>query len=186
MSRLFYLTLILIAVGCEPAWEPTFEVFTIKKGHHYSKKTIQLLQSNTLYFDVIFDETAKYQALTKENQWDTHKLLGFSDCNSHHHKNSARFGWRWVDNELQIMAYCYTNGNRIIEPIGTVALNTVNTFRLTMTSNTYDFQLNHQTKISIERSANCSKGLYYMLFPYFGGNEVAPHDIHLQIRMIQS
>lgn len=174
--------LILLFAQCEQKIEEPFEYYTIKKGRHASSGKVELLQSKTMQFTAVFDETAIYISGTAENQHDTNKLLGFSDCNDHHHRNSARFGWRWLDEQLEILAYVYADGERIIEPIGTVALNEPIDYQLTMSDNFYHFYLEGFQPVSIERKNKCNMGVYYLLAPYFGGDETAPHDITIKIR----
>ncbi|WP_425390704.1 hypothetical protein [Ekhidna sp.] len=178
-----FLVVVLVATlfACEPALEDPYEKFIIPAGKHSGLWKMQSLQSKALNFSVIFDQSAIYQAATKENQHDIHKLMGFSDCNSTHHDNSARFGWRWLDGKLEIHAYAYVAGERITQYIGDVALNEPNDYQLQITEDEYVFYLQGYDPVRITREAPCSKGLYYMLFPYFGGNEVAPHDILIQI-----
>ncbi|MEQ9006908.1 MAG: hypothetical protein RLP12_03425, partial [Ekhidna sp.] len=148
---------------------------------HANTWKMQSLQSKTLSFSAIFDHTAIYEAGTTENQHDIHKLMGFSDCNSTHHDNSARFGWRWLEGKLEIHAYVYVGGERITEYIGDVELNQPSDYQLQITDDHYVFYLQGYDPVRIKREAPCNKGLYYMLYPYFGGDEVAPHDILIQI-----
>lgn len=173
--------LILFACfGCEEPWD-YYEVYSIPEGKHESTYKIQLLQSSSLKFKAKFDHSAEYISHTVEDQLDTHKLLGFSDCNSHHHENSARFGWRWVDGNIEIMVYCYANGVRFIEKIGESSLNEENDYLIEVNEYAYIFTYN-KVSIEVTRGDTCEKGFYYMLYPYFGGNEVAPHQIDIMIR----
>lgn len=169
--------------GCEPEIIEPYQTYIIKKGEHWSTYKQSSLHTETLNFSVIFDETAIYQCKTEENQYDTNKLLGFSGCNSFHHDNSARFGWRWVDDQLNISAYCYIDGERIVKPIGSVPLNEPVNYKLTATKEKYIFELEGFDKMEIKRGGDCNIGLYYMLYPYFGGDETAPHDINIKINI---
>ena len=173
--------LLLPLYSCEEAIVEPYEQFIIPKGTHSRGFRAQTLQASSLRFDVIFDETAVYETQTIENQHDINKLYGFSDCNSPHHTHSARFGWRWLDGNLEIHAYVYASGERITEFIGIVPLNEPRAYDLTLSDSHYHFHLQGYDPVSIARKSSCNRGLYYMLFPYFGGNEVAPHDIVIQI-----
>jgi hypothetical protein len=181
MKRLLTILVLAMFFSCEPALEDPFENFIIPAGKHADIWKLQSLQSKTLSFSAIFDQSAIYEAAMAENQHDIHKLLGFSDCNSTHHDNSARFGWRWLDGKLEIHAYVYVNGERITQYIGDVELNQPVDYQLQITEDQYVFYLQGHSPVRMTRKAPCSKGLYYMLFPYFGGDEVAPHDILIQI-----
>lgn len=170
--------------ACEPAWEEEFELFVLPEGKHSETYPVQMLQSEALNFYARFDHTAIYTSRTEENQWDTNKLVGFSECNSHHHENSARFGWRWRNDSLEIAAYAYSGGERIIEEMGTISLNKSAYFSLQLTDEHYVFTLNSHPPVKISRTKSCELGAYYMLWPYFGGDEVAPHDISIRIKMV--
>ena len=177
--------LLLGATGlmrCEPAAEP-IRTFVTPQGEHYAHpRLIQTLQNNELRFEARFDNTAVYDLGDLALQTNKNKLLGFSECNSLHHDNSARFAWQWFDNRLEIYAYCYVNGQRVETFIGTVPLNTYNHYSLRLTDTAYIFQLNHQDPIYITRGDVCHTGIYYMLWPYFGGEVPAPHDVRIDIR----
>ncbi|MEP1094102.1 MAG: hypothetical protein ABJG78_03280 [Cyclobacteriaceae bacterium] len=188
--RIFHLILkltiaatLFALTSCEREYNEPYENFTLPEGKHDKGIKAQSLQSSTLRFEAIFDQSAIYQTQIVENQHDINKLLGFSDCNSFHHGNSARLGWRWLDGQLEIHAYAYVNGERIIEFVGTVALDMSNSYQIKMTDDAYIFYLEGFDPVEIKRGNHCDKGLYYMLFPYFGGDEVAPHDILIQIRI---
>lgn len=182
----FFCTALLVSIfitSCEPEYD-FYETFVIPAGKHSGTYKSQTLQAKKLQFSAIFDSSAIYLSLTTENQWDTHKLMGFADCNSHHHENSARFGWRWLDDQLEILAYCYVGKTRIIEKVGTVEIGTENYYSIELRDSSYVFTLNTNPRVYIARASSCTKGAYYMLFPYFGGNEVAPHDIIIRIKQI--
>lgn len=184
MKQAIILSVLVVTIaGCEPEWEDPYEQFIIPKGKHSQGIDLQFLQSNVLSFQAIFNETAIYESKIPENQWDINKLLGFADCNSHHHQHSARFGWRWLDDNLEIFAYCYADGERMSEMIGILDLNKPGDFRLELTDDAYVFTLNHFPAVTMPRKNTCDKGAYYMLWPYFGGDEVAPHDIDIRLKI---
>ena len=176
------ISIISLMFACEPSFAEPYEVFVIPEGKHSNGFPLQSLQSNSLEFTAIFDESAMYQSKIEVNQWDVNKLMGFSDCNSFHHQNSARFGWAWQNEQLVIFAYAYVDAERIIQPIGTMALNEPMHFQLSMTSSQYVFQMGDYDEVRFARKNTCTVGMYYMLFPYFGGDEVAPHDITIKVK----
>ena len=65
--------------------------------------------------------------------------------------------------------------------MGDVAINETALYQVQITEHTFLLQINGDLSFELERTANCDKGLYYMLFPYFGGNEVSPHDVSIFI-----
>ena len=181
--NLVSVVLFVFLMSCEEAYKEPYETFLLPKGEHTKGIKAQSLQSSSLQFNAIFDQSAIYKTQLEENQHDINKLMGFSDCNSFHHENSARFGWRWLNGTLEIHAYVYANGERVTEYIGDINLDAPYNYEIVLTNNAYVFYLEGFDPVSITRGNSCDKGLYYMLFPYFGGNEVAPHDILIQIKI---
>lgn len=186
MKKIIQLVLIcsLALFSCTEDIGLPFRTFVIPEGEHYSTYAIESMQSTSLNFKVLFDSTAIYQTIDPIQQFSTNKLLGFADCNSHHHENSARFGWQWVKNELQIIAYNYVNSQRQEEFVGVVDIGVISNYRIEITDDHYIFTLDDYPQVIMERGNNCNVGVYYMLFPYFGGQEVAPHDITIKIRTL--
>jgi hypothetical protein len=183
MKAISFCSLLLFFVlsACEPSIEDEFEMFTIQQNEHYSnQRHIESLQSNSLYFKARFDETAEY-TLDDGFQDSKNKLLGFSDCNSDHHENSARFAWQWYNNTIEIYAYCYVDGLRVEKFLGSVNKGEVASYEIQLSSRSYTFIFKDQ-KTVIERKSKCDVGAYLMLWPYFGGQMAAPHDINIFLK----
>lgn len=155
-------------------------VYTIKKGEQYSTNAIKFVSASSMRFEATFDQSAVYTTAAASNQADINKLYGLSDGNTHHHTNSARFGWRWFNNRLEIHAYTYRNMARMSELVDIVELNKPYTYEIRLEDNKYIFVLNDK-RVELPR-AFTGKGEGYMLYPYFGGDEVAPHDIQIKIK----
>jgi hypothetical protein len=156
--------------------------YIIALGAHETTNPFVYKTINELKFKAKFDSSAIYTTVDPLNQDDTNKLLGYSDCGSlFHQDNSARFGWRWINNQLEIMAYCYIDQVRP-EPVrvAVVELNTVNTYRLQFKSDRYIFTVNDTNTVEVPKNCNF-KGDRYKLYPYFGGDEEAPHEIRIWI-----
>lgn len=176
---------LLLAQGCEPQAEP-IKTFVVRHGEHYAyPRVIGSLQSRTLTFDARFNETAIYNLGDPALQSNKNKLLGFSDCNSPHHENSARFAWQWFNERLEVYAYCYANGERLEKFVGIVDLNELNHYHIEIKDDHYAFILNNEPPVCMKRGDTCERGVYYMLWPYFGGHIAAPHDIQIFIRVYQ-
>lgn len=159
-----------------------FLVFSIKQGEHFASNNFyKPIDISELKFIVRFDSSAIYRTKAEENQYDINKLYGFSDNNSHHHQYSARFGWGWVDNALRLYGYVYNEGKLSKKEIGTVAINKEITCRISINGDNYIFSIN-DVPISMPRNSKGSLARGYMLYPYFGGDETAPHDIKIWIK----
>lgn len=173
---------LLVFVSCEPEAD-LYRHFTIQKGDHFANpRVVESLQASRLVFEAKFDESSVYHFEEEGFQDSKNKLLGFSDCNSMHHENSARFAWQWYNEQLEIYAYCYVNGLRVEEFIGVVNLYETNRYEIEITSEQYVFRLNNGEPHYIQRGNVCNSGLYYMCWPYFGGTLPAPHDVRIAIK----
>ncbi len=177
-----FILILIIQSACEP--EPDFNerIFTIKKGEHLSTRAIEMLDRDVLAFEAKFDESAIYDLGDHYLQLSTNKLMGFADCNSHHHDNSARFGWQWINGQLEIWAYTYVYGERIEKFVGHVSINEYHRYIITIEEDSYLFKLDNNPPVRMKRGKICDKGAYYMLFPYFGGQIPAPHNIKIYTR----
>lgn len=156
--------------------------YTIAPGaHEADDNPFHFETLHELKFKAKFDRSSIYMTVDPTNQNDVNKLLGYSDCGSFHEINSARFGWRWFNNQLEIMAYSYVNGIRP-EPIcvAVVALNTVNSYSIKFHKDKYIFTVNDTNKVEVPKSCNY-EGIRYKLYPYFGGDETATHEIRIWI-----
>jgi hypothetical protein len=159
-----------------------FEKYVIKKGNHFAEQSrVVVLSGNGVNCKVMFDSTAVYSTTAANNQGDVNKLIGFSDCNTDHHENSARLGWAWSGKELVVYVYAYSNGIRAIRKLSTVDIRKIFSCSVTAGENQYYFTVAGKTD-SLAR--HCRGGTFsrYKLFPYFGGDETAPHDINIFIK----
>jgi hypothetical protein len=160
--------------------------FTIRRAQHYSNQflykffnLINLTSFNC--WTVVFDESCRYE-LAGEDQFDVNKLLGFS-VGFDHHRESVRFGWRSSGNLVELSAYAYINSRRYIEQICLVPLNTKVDLFLEVEPDVYRWSvstaLGINSELRIPKVRKFSAG--YTLWPYFGGNQAAPHDIQIKI-----
>lgn len=160
---------------------PSFTQYTIFKGSQYcDKNRFAAIKINRLSFKVRFDSSAIYITNTPENQNDINKLFGFSDNKATHHEYSARFGWRWSDNALRIFAYDYNKGIRSFKELGTVEIGKENTCSIIVAGDEYIFNLNG-AETYMPRASATPMAEGYQLYPYFGGDESAPHNIFIWI-----
>jgi hypothetical protein len=129
---------------------------------------------------VLFDSSAIYKTIDPVNQYDINKLYGLADCNTFHQQNSARMGWCWVKNKLEIHAYGYKNGVRKSEFITAIPIGKPAEMSIEMQDSTYLFRVNDKF-VELPRGCN-GEGNGYKLYPYFGGDEFAPHDITIKVK----
>jgi hypothetical protein len=65
--------------------------------------------------------------------------------------------------------------------LGTIAINTENNCSISVLAHSYVFTLNDEETV-MQRESTTTKAEGYKLFPYFGGDEVAPHSISVWIK----
>ncbi len=162
-----------------------FVEYVIKKGEQFcNNNKLVNVEYEELSFMVLFDSSAIYKNEQPSNQYDINKLLGFSDNGSHHQQFSARFGWRFSDGALRLFGYVYNEGARSSKEIGVVVPGTANSCSIKVAGDTYIFKLNEKTS-KLPRLAKSIKASGYKLYPYFGGDEKAPHDIRIWIKEVK-
>ena len=167
-----------------PAGAKEYVQYTIKEGEQFCDKSNYLsVDYSELSFRVKFDSSAIYTTTDPTNQKDINKLFGFSDNNAAHHDYSARFGWRWSNNALRLFAYTYNKSLLSIKELGTVAIGSENECKIKVTSDNYIFTLNG-TSTNMSRSSTTSTATGYQLYPFFGGEEMAPHNIKIWIKQL--
>jgi hypothetical protein len=192
MKNLIYSLLILTVLCCfasckkDPAAKFDTTEYVIKAGEHYSNENgYEKANYNELAFTARFDSSAIYKTIDPQNQDDINKLYGFSDNDAGHQQFSARFGWAWVNNALHLYGYVYNNGTRDSKELGTVSIGAENNCSIRVTPTQYIFTLNNKID-SLQRKSTTSTGIGYKLYPYFGGDEVAPHDVRIWIKEMAS
>lgn len=159
-----------------------FIKYTIQKGNQYcDANTYKAVETTEMKFVVKFDSTAIYKTVSTENQLDINKLYGFSDSNADHHQYSARFGWRWSDEALRLFAYAYNNGSVTSKELTVVNIGAEINCSIKVASTNYLFTVNEVTT-QLPRMATTEKAKGYQLYPYFGGDEIAPHQINIWIK----
>ncbi len=194
MINCFRILLIcVIAISCDkpdgllPGNEVAFSdlrnttKYHIKKGNHYAEQNApQVMHRDSISATVTFDSSAVYTSVDPGNQADVNKLLGFSDCSNDHQQNSARMGWSWNGHSLELYAYAYTQKSRTIKSLGNFDLKKPVHCLIRAKNRYYYFQAGSSTD-SIPRYCDEYNGSRYKLFPYFGGDETAPHEIIILI-----
>jgi hypothetical protein len=162
--------------------------FRINKNFHYSwgLHHFGITFKNKIAFRAKFDKSCLYD-LKNVNNYDINKLFGFSTT-FFHHNQSARIGWRRHDDySLEIVTYSYNNGDRVDETLlGIVKPNQVFTCTIedTETHYKYTFYSNDEFNSVLDEKKKDKVLFKYLLWPYFGGNQTAPHDMIMYIERI--
>ena len=156
-----------------------WETFTIKKGKHRSTRALNYSKQTTFDWSVEFDSSAIYKTVDILNQMDINKLIGWSDCGEDHLESSIRFGWRWTDS-LEIHWFKHENGNFSFAKITSVDLCKPYDYYLKIHDWDYEMAVDG-VKVFVPRNCVVHRRKY-QLFPYFGGDETAPHNITIKIK----
>lgn len=161
--------------------EETFTQYNIAAGEHYcDKTTIKPVTISEMLFKVKFDSSAIYTTSDPLNQYDINKLYGFTEGQDPH-VNSARIGWAYNQGKLRLYAYAYNNQQRLSQEISIVNIGETINCAIKFDSLNYIFIVkDRQIKLSRALAGGTVQG--YQLFPYFGGDEVAPHLIRIYIK----
>lgn len=192
MRTFFFCVLLLSLCSCaktidtfpsdSPPDTAVFIKYMIKAGEHYTAQNkYKPIETSELKFAVRFDSSAFYQSARAENQYDINKLYGFSDNGGDHHRYSARFGWRWSDGALWLFAYVYNDGKVVSEELGVVPVGPEINCSIKVTADTYLFSCGEYVR-TLPRKSKTVTGKGYLLYPYFGGDEAAPHDFTMWIK----
>ena len=180
LQNISFLFLALSILSCKKIDSDGYRVYKIKEGQHRSNTAYCTTKSDYIAFEAIFNESAQYTSSNSVNQYDVNKLYGLSDCGSSHTKNSIRFGWRWLNDSLEILWYKREDGNFSFGDIATIDLNTSYYYTITFTEDSYILSVDG-IEVVVDRKCSGTYKKYY-LYPYFGGDEKAPHDITIRIK----
>lgn len=159
----------------EGAHESHYYTYFNKRKETNKKIAPVLLSGKQLDFTFRFKDSHEYD-YTVPDGGDINKLYGLTSVNIH--KNSARFGWRFVgDNTYEIFAYWYSNGTRDWKLLTTAKANEYLYFSVDVSGGQYYFSVNEFTH-TVYGTKNFIPA---RAFPYFGGDNVAPHKMFFLI-----
>jgi len=128
-----------------------WKTFTIKEGKHRSTYALNYSKDTMFGWNIEFDL-----------------------------ENSIRFGWRWLDDSLEIHWFKHEHGKFSFDLIKRVSLCKEHYYELTIFR--WDYKMGVDgTYVYIPRNCVYDKRRY-QLYPYFGGEETAPHDIKIKIK----
>lgn len=151
----------------------------IKAGTHAPLRLPEIIgQSMILRYAVEFTPSCRYKI--GGDQSDINKLFGIGYF-PYHRLNSVRFGWRYTSNDhVDIFAYWYKDGERSWKMMGQVPIGREHIFVLTPGLTFHTLQVYGRgmaANVPVYR-----QGWGYLLRPYFGGNQKAPHDIEIKMK----
>ena len=169
-------------------------IVKIKKDTHAPLRLPQLVRAEDgIRFCVMFTPSCRYD-LGNEDQADVNKLFGIGFFPSHK-IHSARFGWRYNPNikMIEILTYVRINGQFKFVSMGFLNINHWYLMELLPLYNRRTGKDSVLFKINGGDVPNYGidirermvympvKRWGYLLRPYFGGNQTAPHDMEIHM-----
>ena len=144
MKSIYFIFLLTLFSGCVKKDSEGLWIFKIKKGNHRSVNKIKTINRDNIHFELLMTNSCKYETLNPMNQWDVNKIFGFSDGGGHK-KNSARIGWRFVNNQIQLMGYTHYNGDFYFKKIRVVNPGNYYDCRINCLNDSYEFIVESDT-----------------------------------------
>lgn len=151
-----------------------------KGSHYFIYPTFNIFGGALFEYRIMFTEKSKYK-LNGVSQRDGNKLFGLTFNNSlNHHKNSARFIWRYLDNDrFQIGIRSYTNGKASNEYFDKI-FTTNEEIKLSMSKGFRKgivLEILIDGKVQRRLFGSKSNFICIKLYPFFGGENKAPSNI---------
>ena len=169
--------------GASPVLVDGYLEYMIEAGEHYTDGNAYKTISNKkeLHFSAWFDSSCIYTSANPTNQGDINKLYGFGDCGADHQVSSARFGWNWNGSAIDIYAYCYSDSVRQSKLMGSLRPKEKADMSIVASTKKYIFRFKDKFE-TMERTCSAEQIEGYQLYPYFGGDEPAPHKMKIYIK----
>lgn len=181
-------------------------IYTIKRGKHraFPLRFGLWRDRHVTEFIVKFGPTCRYD-LKNVNQADINKLFGLGFITNpvyallvavraklgggiyknEHHKESVRVGWRYNVNRdaIELWSYCYVNEQRVTQFLGECRIGREYSIKIDVKPMAYwlSFQSGFEGNYNSVPYFH-AKRWSYPLEIYFGGDEPAPHDMHIELK----
>jgi hypothetical protein len=155
-------------------------IYTIQKGSHRSTWLPKFTTNTIVNFNFQFLSDPSYIVDNQADQEDTNKIFGVSDS-WNHHKHSIRLGWRYDDKMQQsiLSVYYYRDGKHYIQDLGQIEQEKLYYCYISIYKDNY-LVGGLGDVVSIPRTSKWW-GPRYLLFPYFGGQQVAPKQFKIEL-----
>lgn len=172
-----------------------YTVYHILKGWHYSIRDNTFIPfpfkfsfaPKFLRFVAVFGEGCDYD---DNNKGDINKLYGVS-YGIDPHWRSVRIGWRWNENlkVIELFAYSYVKGKRVVKFISSVALLEQIEFQIFYSATSNAVRINARTNDDSFVNVNVDEidrsPFRFKLWPYYGGNKPAPNYMKIFIKELK-
>lgn len=162
----------------------------IRQYEHYARPLqllkklcgVRVCREREMRARVTFHKDCEYY-LNEQDQHDINKLFGYSF--GHHHKNSLRIGWRYDRDrkQIEVVSYIYIDGVRQTERhLAWCEFEETYDMYIENSEDYANMLVYNFTGICVPFKSRL--GVSYPLSLYFGGNNTAPHDMHIDLKII--
>jgi hypothetical protein len=165
-----------------------YKKFSIQQGDHNSTPLLMKMFYQNCYINgkFYFTEASKYN-LGDEDQYDFNKLVGFKLDYNPVPNHSALIGWRYDTLMDCFQVAPYFNKNGLVLPLSSEIVDIepyeVVNYQIKLQGKLATIRL-YNEYFDIEKELELKKaGLFTRVHPWFGGNEFAPNDIELYLRI---
>ena len=182
---------VILFTTCEKIDDDGFRVFKINKGEHRSGTYLHNDAPYKINFLVKVTESMIYDfGGNTRDQYDVNKIYGFSDFGQIHQEASIRLGWSYYTEgekagELWFRWLKHTWGQHKSGDLMEVEVGEIYNVTIEQRLIYYIFTINGKEFI-VDRDIEQNRRLDYIdryyLYPYFGGQKTAPHDIKIKIK----
>lgn len=169
-------TLIFSPLGMQAEKTMTFRIK--KDKHTATNRCIRFVKGGQINFNIFVSPGWVYNENAPGFQSGWNKLIGITD-GLNQHKNSVRIAWRSIGDKIFMSSYCYVNGERIISEMVEVPFGW-NSGSVMISGSTYRVVINSNV---FETNRSGSGAFRLMMYPYFGGNSTAPHEMEFMFRI---
>ena len=165
--------------------------FTIREGFHRSlpMRPVRLNRTLLSLSFCVKDPSSMEYSFDDDDQYDWNKLIGFTYYFMTTHKESVRLAWRWSRerNIVEIGAYVYSNGVRIMEHFADFNPNSMAWLVIKDIGNRYALSFN-ENYIEVPKQSVCpvESSNIWLCRPYFGGNKRSPNKIRFNFYVERS
>lgn len=168
--------LLALMLGCSVFSDEASDIYYIEQGEHQDSRFSIPSPIFSERYDIVFTFNELHLYSDELQTSDINKLYGITSPKIH--QNSARFGWRNIqDDEIEIFAYWYKDGVRGFELIGTTKPKEQNHYSIDVTGHRYVWCF-QDIEYVVEGTKNIAT---FKAYPYFGGDNPAPHYMYFKI-----
>lgn len=158
------------------------QLFVIREGEHGATGLrVSVVVGNTrLRFKAKFYPNCIYKPQREPEQIS--KLYGIS-YGKHHHC-SARIGWRSDGNRIEVLSYVYTaHEQRVSRHIAFIDVQEWHEYTILRQGQMVELSMDDGPAHTYELISPTAIG--YRLFPYFGGEIPAPHEMWIEVEVLE-